>query len=96
MSDNEVVSRTPIAAVGIAPDGVDPDGPDEEKFRVVVVRTDFTDEDFSATLPTVTVMPPAGWVEDDGSVSIPADVAMNVAAAIRDAASLARQSVGHW
>lgn len=96
MSDDEVVSRTPIAAVGVTPRGFDPDGPDEEKWRIVTVRVDFADNDCSVTMPTVTVMPPAGWVEDDGSVSIPADVAMDVAAAIRDAASTARQSVGHW
>lgn len=96
MQDNEVVSRTPIAAVGVAPHGVDPDGPDEEQFRIVTVRVDYADEQFSATVPTVLLMPPAGWVEDDGSVSIPADMAIDVAAAIRDAASTARQAVGHW
>lgn len=95
-----VVSRTPIAAVGVAPRGVDPDGPDEDKFRVITVRCDYADEEFATSMPSVVVMPPTGWVDEDEdgvvSISIPADLAAAVAGAIRDAASTARRATGHW
>lgn len=98
--ENGVVSRTPLAAVGIAPHGVDPDGPDERQFRVVTVRTDYADAEFATSMPSVIIMPPTGWVDrdDDGefSITIPADLAAAVAGAIRDAASTARRATGHW